>query len=88
MEKVAGGTETILIAEDEPDLRELARIFLEGYGYKVLEAANGEQAIQMADAFGGPIRSAADRCHHAGNERASVGGKDSGQAARKPGSYT
>jgi two-component system cell cycle sensor histidine kinase/response regulator CckA len=55
VEKVAGGTETILIAEDEPDLRELARIFLEGYGYKVLEAANGEQAIQMADAFGGPI---------------------------------
>jgi two-component system cell cycle sensor histidine kinase/response regulator CckA len=55
VEKVAGGTETILIAEDEPDLRELARIFLEGYGYKVLEAANGQQAIQMADAFGGPI---------------------------------
>jgi PAS domain S-box-containing protein len=54
-EKVAGGTETILIAEDEPDLRELARIFLEGYGYKVLEAGNGEQAIQVADAFAGRI---------------------------------
>ena len=53
MEKIAGGTETILIAEDEPDLRELARIFLEGYGYKVLEAASAEQAIQMAEAFGG-----------------------------------
>ena len=43
-EKVAGGTETILIAEDEPDLRELTRIFLEGYGYRVLEAASAEQA--------------------------------------------
>ena len=52
---VAGGTETILIAEDEPDLRELTRIFLEGYGYKVLAAANAEQAIQMADEFPDPI---------------------------------
>jgi CheY-like chemotaxis protein len=48
---VAGGKETILLAEDEPDLRELARIFLEGYGYKVLEAASAEQAIQLAGAF-------------------------------------
>jgi two-component system, cell cycle sensor histidine kinase and response regulator CckA len=54
-EKVTGGTETILIAEDEPDLRELARIFLEGYGYKVLEAASAEQAIETADAFPGSI---------------------------------
>jgi len=52
---VAGGTETILLAEDEPDLRDLARIFLEGYGYKVLEAASAEQAIQTASVFGGPI---------------------------------
>ncbi len=54
-EKVDGGTETVLITEDEPDLRELARIFLEGYGYKVLEAASAEQAIQMAGVFPGPI---------------------------------
>jgi PAS domain S-box-containing protein len=55
VDKAAGGTETILIAEDEPDLRELVRIFLEGYGYKVLEAGSAEQAIQMADGFAGPI---------------------------------
>ena len=53
--KVAGGTETVLIAEDEGDLRELARIFLEGYGYKVLEAASAEQAIQTAAIFAGNI---------------------------------
>jgi len=53
--KVAGGTETILLAEDEPDLRELARIFLEGYGYKVLEAASAEQAMQTAGVFAGTI---------------------------------
>jgi len=54
-EKAAGGTETILIAEDEPDLRELTRIFLEGYGYKVLTAASAELAIQTAEDFPDPI---------------------------------
>jgi CheY-like chemotaxis protein len=53
--KVAGGSETILIAEDEPDLRELTRIFLQDYGYKVIEAASAEQAIQLAEVFAGPI---------------------------------
>ncbi len=49
--EAAGGKETILVAEDEPDLRELARIFLEGYGYKVLEASNAEQAIRIAESY-------------------------------------
>jgi two-component system, cell cycle sensor histidine kinase and response regulator CckA len=53
--KVAGGTETILVAEDEPDLRELARIFLESYGYKVLEASSAEKAIQKAEISAEPI---------------------------------
>jgi PAS domain S-box-containing protein len=53
--QVAGGSETILIAEDEPDLRELARIFLESYGYKVLEAGSAEQAIRKAEEFGARI---------------------------------
>ena len=48
---VAGGTETILLAEDEADLREVTRIFLEGYGYKVQEAASAEQAIQTAELY-------------------------------------
>jgi DNA-binding response OmpR family regulator len=53
--QVAGGSETILIAEDEPDLRELSRIFLESYGYKVLEAASAEQAIRTAEEYGARI---------------------------------
>jgi CheY-like chemotaxis protein len=53
--QVDGGTETILLAEDEPDLRDLARIFLEGYGYKVLAASGAEQAIQVAELFPGDI---------------------------------
>ncbi len=50
-ENVAGGTETILLVEDEPDLRELTRIFLEGYGYKVLEASSAEKAMQTAELY-------------------------------------
>jgi len=53
--QVAGGSETILIAEDEPDLRDLTRIFLESYGYKVLEAGSAEQAIRTAEEFSNPI---------------------------------
>lgn len=54
-EKVAGGTETILVVEDEPDLRELTRVFLEGYGYRVLSASDADEAIRMAESFAEPI---------------------------------
>jgi PAS domain S-box-containing protein len=42
-----GGTETILVAEDEEALRNLAREILEGLGYTVLLAKNGEEAVEM-----------------------------------------
>jgi nitrogen-specific signal transduction histidine kinase/ActR/RegA family two-component response regulator/HAMP domain-containing protein len=42
---VAGGTETILIVEDEEILREMARDILEGCGYKIFEAASGKEAF-------------------------------------------
>jgi two-component system, cell cycle sensor histidine kinase and response regulator CckA len=50
-DQATGGTETILIAEDEPDLRALTRIFLEGYGYKVLAASNAQEALALADKY-------------------------------------
>jgi PAS domain S-box-containing protein len=43
----SGGTETILIAEDEPALRNLTRILLENAGYTVLLAADGQEAIDI-----------------------------------------
>lgn len=55
VEEVAGGTETILVVEDEPTLREIARIFLEGYGYRVLEAVDVHEALQTAKTLADPI---------------------------------
>ncbi len=40
-----GGTETVLIAEDEEDVRKLTKIVLEGHGYTVIEAVDGEDAV-------------------------------------------
>jgi PAS domain S-box-containing protein len=49
------GTETILLAEDEANLRYLARQFLEKQGYTVLEAADGSAAMQIAMSHQGTI---------------------------------
>jgi two-component system, cell cycle sensor histidine kinase and response regulator CckA len=45
---VTGGSETILIAEDDGAVRRLASVTLRQYGYTVLEARDGEHALQLA----------------------------------------
>ncbi len=42
------GTETVLLAEDAAGLRVVARQVLERYGYRILEAPNGEAALRLA----------------------------------------
>jgi PAS domain S-box-containing protein len=49
------GTETILLVEDEANLRYLARQFLEKQGYRVIDAADGAVAMQIAVAHEGVI---------------------------------
>ena len=41
------GSETILLVEDDETLRKLASSILVGYGYTVLSAGNGEEALQL-----------------------------------------
>ncbi len=43
-EFVRGGAETILLAEDEAEVRKITKAILEEFGYRVIEAANGEEA--------------------------------------------
>ena len=45
---VTGGSETILLAEDDGAVRRLARQALTHYGYTVLEARDGDEALQVA----------------------------------------
>jgi two-component system, cell cycle sensor histidine kinase and response regulator CckA len=46
--ELPSGTETVLLAEDEQDVREIARQFLETGGYKVIDAKDGADAIRLA----------------------------------------
>lgn len=44
---VANGEETVLIVEDEPVLRSMARDILEECGYRILEASSGKDALAV-----------------------------------------
>jgi len=51
----AGGSETVLLVEDEDSVRELVRDTLIGKGYRVIEAANGEAGLAVAARHPGTI---------------------------------
>lgn len=38
---------TILVADDEKEIRELLRLYLKNAGYKVIEAEDGQQALEL-----------------------------------------
>ena len=52
---ISKGTETILVVEDAEPLRALTKEFLTACGYTVLDAANGDEAIQIAQSYAGTI---------------------------------
>lgn len=52
---IRGGKETILLAEDDDGVRDLSRIALQRYGYRVLEARSGVEALAVWDAHGREI---------------------------------
>jgi len=47
--------ETILLVNDEADVRATAREILEGQGYELLEALDAEEAVRVAATHQGPI---------------------------------
>ncbi len=49
------GNETILLAEDDDSVRAVAARMLTNYGYNVLQASNGSQAVQICDEYPEPI---------------------------------
>ncbi len=52
---VQGGSETVLVVEDEPVVRRLVCDILEGLGYTVLEAGQGDEALEVCRRHQGPV---------------------------------
>ena len=46
-QQTRGGTETILLVDDEDALRDLAKTILSTYGYTVIPVSNGEKAVEL-----------------------------------------
>jgi len=52
----AGGSEAILLVEDDSSVRSLVRSVLESRGYSLLVAHNGEEALELCIQHQGPIQ--------------------------------
>ncbi|HEY2942316.1 MAG TPA: PAS domain S-box protein [Vicinamibacteria bacterium] len=55
LDEVVGGSETVLLVEDEAALRSLAQEILRDQGYKVIAAGSGTEALELARAHKAPI---------------------------------
>jgi CheY-like chemotaxis protein len=53
--RAGSGRETILVVEDQPEVRGFACRSLDAYGYRVLQAADAEEALRLAAGFEEPI---------------------------------
>ena len=51
----ATGRETVLVAEDDRGVRDLIRLSLKRFGYQLLVAASGEEALELASKHVGPL---------------------------------
>jgi two-component system cell cycle sensor histidine kinase/response regulator CckA len=51
----SSGRETVLVVEDQDSVRKLTVQMLRRHGYRTLEAAQGDEALQLAGSYDGPI---------------------------------
>ena len=49
------GSETVLVVEDQPEVRKLTLAMLESQGYRLLEAASGSEALSLSERYPEPI---------------------------------
>ena len=49
------GSETVLVVEDQSQVRQLTCSILRDFGYQILEASSGEEALGLAEAYAGPL---------------------------------
>jgi CheY-like chemotaxis protein len=52
---VVPGSETVLVVDDEPEVRGIVRLALERCGYQVLEASDGSSALELSTSYQGSI---------------------------------
>jgi PAS domain S-box-containing protein len=53
--EVATGTETVLLVEDEEAVRHMTQEILKSNGYRVLDASDGAEAVELSAEYDGPI---------------------------------
>ena len=49
------GAETVLVVEDQPEVKRLTLAMLESQGYRLLEAASGSEALSLCERYPEPI---------------------------------
>lgn len=54
-EPIPAGKETVLLAEDDVSIRKMIKLTMEAEGYTLLEAGNGEEAIEISNSYDGDI---------------------------------
>jgi len=52
---VEGGSETVLVVDDQAEVLQVTAELMRGLGYKVIEATGGAQALRAAEAHRGPL---------------------------------